>query len=41
VAENVSVRQVQFNPDGTITDLGATSIGSGMESMVGVIGMQP
>jgi hypothetical protein len=41
IAENVSVRQVQFNSDGTITDLGAEDMGSGTENMVGAIGMQP
>jgi hypothetical protein len=41
VAENVGIRQVQFETDGSITDLGMTPAGEGVESIVGTIGVQP
>jgi len=41
IAENLAIRQVQFNPDGSITDLGTTSLGSGIPAIVGAIGVQP
>lgn len=41
IAENVAIRQVQFNPDGSITDHGTTSLGSGIPGIVGAIGVQP
>ena len=41
VAENVAVRRVRFDGDGVITDLGPTSLGSGVEAIVGAIGVQP
>src|SRR6185295_3490683 len=41
VAENLGVRQVSFEGGGVITDLGLTSLGSGSESIVGAIGVQP
>lgn len=41
VAENLGVRQVQFNADGTLDDWGLTSGGSGSENVVGAVGVQP
>jgi hypothetical protein len=41
IAENVAVRQVQFQASGQITDLGAFAIGSGYSAIVGTIGVQP
>ena len=41
VAENVAVRQVQFEGDGVVTDLGRLAFGEGLEDIVGVIGVQP
>jgi len=40
IAENTGIRQVQFE-SGAITDLGATSTGSGLGAIVGAIGVQP
>lgn len=42
IAENVAIRQVQFNPDGTVTDLGPLAAqGSGSLAITGAIGVQP
>lgn len=41
VAENVGIRQFQFNSDGTISDLGLFSLGKGYDKIVGAIGIQP
>lgn len=41
VAENVAVRQVEFEGGGVVTDLGAFTLGSGSESIVGALGVQP
>ncbi|MFO0761325.1 MAG: hypothetical protein U0359_32910 [Byssovorax sp.] len=41
VAEDVGVRQVRFEPDGNVTDLGAFILGPGLETIVGAIGVQP
>jgi len=41
VAENTSVRRVRFEKDGSISDLGAFSVGSGTTADVGAIGVQP
>lgn len=41
VAENVAVRRVRFEGGGTVTDLGATTVGSGVENVVGAIGVTP
>ncbi|RLB64205.1 MAG: hypothetical protein DRI90_05140 [Deltaproteobacteria bacterium] len=41
VAEYNGVRQVSFQPDGTATDHGLSTFGSGSENNVGAIGVQP
>lgn len=41
VAENLGVRQVEFSPDGTVMDLGLSSVGSGLQAVTGAIGVQP
>lgn len=41
VAENLAVRTLQFNADGTITDVAKLTYGSGLENIVGSIGVQP
>ncbi|MBW2454545.1 MAG: hypothetical protein JRI68_08540 [Deltaproteobacteria bacterium] len=41
VAEYNGVRQVSFQPDGTVVDHGLTTFGSGVEHNVGAIGVQP
>lgn len=41
VVENTGVRRVRFQSDGSITDLGAFSLGSGTAAMTGAIGVQP
>lgn len=41
VAENLGVRQVRFEKNGSITDLGTFSLGSGSTSITGAIGVQP
>jgi len=41
VAELSGVRQVRFEQDGQVTDLGVFSLGSGSENMVGAIGVTP
>lgn len=41
VSENLGVRQVQFEVDGGVTDLGLTSTGTGSEAIVGIVGVQP
>jgi hypothetical protein len=39
VAENLGIRQVRFNSDGSITDLGLHGLGMGFEQIVGAIGI--
>jgi hypothetical protein len=41
VAENVAVRQIQFEGDGVVTDLGRLEFGEGLEDIVGIVGVQP
>ncbi|MBI5547175.1 MAG: hypothetical protein HY901_25115, partial [Deltaproteobacteria bacterium] len=41
VSELEGIRQVQFQPDGTVTDLGLTPFLSGMEGIAGAMGVQP
>jgi hypothetical protein len=41
VAENLGVRRVRFETDGSITDLGLEPLGSGPASITGAIGVQP
>jgi hypothetical protein len=41
VAELSGVRQVQFQPDGTITDLGLFDLGADIASSLGILGIQP
>ena len=41
VAENVGVRRVQFGVDAAVDDLGMFSLGSGLDVIVGAIGVQP
>jgi hypothetical protein len=41
VAENVGIRQLRFNADGTISDLGLFPLGKGYDKIVGAIGVQP
>jgi hypothetical protein len=41
VAELSAVRQVQFGADGSVTDLGTTAFGEGLENIVGLVGVQP
>ena len=41
IAENVSIRRVQFDANGTVTDLGLTGLGMGVEAIPGAIGLQP
>jgi len=41
VVENVAVRRLRFEGDGTVTDLGRTAAGSGLAAIPGAIGVQP
>jgi hypothetical protein len=41
VAENSGVRQVRFEQNGSITDLGLFSLGTGIENIPGAIGVTP
>jgi hypothetical protein len=41
VAEYNGVRQVTFQPDGSVVDHGLSTFGSGTENNVGAIGVQP
>jgi hypothetical protein len=41
IAENEGVRQVAFNADGTISDLGLFTVGTDVAGSVGGIGVQP
>jgi hypothetical protein len=41
VGENVGVRQLQFETDGTVTDLGLLGLGMGTENITGAVGVQP
>jgi hypothetical protein len=41
IGELFGVREVQFEPDGGIVDLGVTSEGSDYPDIVGALGVQP
>lgn len=41
VGENVGVRQLQFEQDGTVIDLGLLGLGMGIENITGAVGVQP
>ncbi len=41
VAENLGVRRVRFAPGAEVTDLGAFGTGSGVEAIVGILGVTP
>lgn len=41
VSENLAVRQLQFELDGTVTDVERFSSGAGIPAIVGVVGVQP
>jgi hypothetical protein len=41
LAELSGVRRFRFEADGTVTDLGLTDFGSGLQNIVGAIGVQP
>lgn len=41
VSENLAVRQVQFTPAGSVTDTEKFAVGTGIPSIVGVVGVQP
>lgn len=41
VAEIHALRQLQFTPQGSITDVSRLSLGSGMETLIGAIGVTP
>ncbi len=41
ISENTGIRKLVFESNGSITDLGVTSPGSGLENMIGSIGVQP
>jgi hypothetical protein len=41
LAENVAVRRIRFEGGGTVTDLGPTVVGAGVENVVGAIGLTP
>ena len=41
LAENVKVRQMQYLATGGVVDVDALDFGSGLESVVGAIGVQP
>lgn len=41
VAENLAVRSLQFDADGTVTDVAKLTYGSGLDNIVGSIGVQP
>lgn len=41
ISENMGIRKLVFETNGSITDLGATGPGSGLENMIGSIKIQP
>ena len=41
VAQNTGVRRVRFDGNGVVTDLGDTDLGSGVDKVVGAIGITP
>lgn len=41
VSENLGIRRVQFGASGAMTDLGRFDVGTGTESVVGALGVQP
>ncbi|MBX3186733.1 MAG: hypothetical protein KF819_06945 [Labilithrix sp.] len=41
ISENLAVRQVQFTPQGDVTDVEKFSVGAGIPNIVGVVGVQP
>ena len=41
MAEVAGIRQVQFLPNGTVTDIALESTGEGSQGIVGAIGAQP
>lgn len=41
IAELSGIRQIQFNPDGSVTDLGLTEFLADLESITGAMGVQP
>lgn len=41
IAENVSLRQVQFKPDGSVEEIAIYDFGSGIKAIPGVLGVQP
>jgi hypothetical protein len=41
VAENLGVRQIRFEPGGSVTDLGMFALGNDAENIVGSIRVQP
>lgn len=41
IAENVSLRQVQFKPDGSVEEIAIYDFGSGVKAIPGVLGVQP
>jgi hypothetical protein len=41
VSENDGLRRVRIEPEGTLTDLGVTSVGDGYPGIPGALGVQP
>lgn len=41
ISENTGIRMVEFEGGGTVTDLGALDLGSGLDRVAGVVGVQP
>lgn len=41
IAENVSLRQVQFKPDGSVEEIAIYDFGAGVTAIPGVLGVQP
>ena len=41
VSENVSIRQLAFREDGTVENIGSLAFGSGLENILGAIGITP
>jgi hypothetical protein len=40
VSENVSIRRIQFEGGGVVTDLGLTSLSDGVPAIAGAVGVQ-
>jgi hypothetical protein len=40
-SENLAVSQLQFSPQGGVTDTEKFSLGTGIPRIVGVVGVQP